>query len=98
MNRPIWKYSTLDTLLVEEKKKVVYLDRPSPLEAVNSFWSDMRQVQIGLIEIGRVLQNKERRDDFSPDEWAYFVDCLQQILYIEHSARRLKKSMKQLSI
>ena len=93
MNQQTWKCETRETLVANGKEKSVNISRPSPMEAVHSLSLDTRNLQVALVQLRRLIKNKEHRDDFSPAEWNDFVDCLQQALYIDHSVKRLLNSL-----
>lgn len=73
---------------------IVYINPITPQEAVGSLLKNTQQLQLHLAEIAALVSDKQNRSDFSAIEWDRLVDCLQQVLYIDHAVRRLLYSMK----
>lgn len=76
------------------KNNIVYINPLTPQEAVGSLLQNTQQLQLHLTEIAALVNDKQNRSDFSAIEWDKLVDCLQQVLYIDHTVRRLLYSMK----
>ena len=73
---------------------IVYINPLTPQEAVGSLLQNTKQLQLHLTEIAALVSDTQNRSDFSASEWNRLVDCLQQVLYIDHTVRRLLYSMK----
>jgi hypothetical protein len=87
------KHEASDIYSSAAKDKVIYTSL-TPQEAIHNLLVNTQQLQTCLGEVYCLISNKKRRNDFSASEWDKFVDCLQQALYIDHSVKRLLRSMK----
>ena len=76
------------------QNNILYINPLTPQEAVGSLLQNTQQLQLHLTEIAALVSDKQNRSDFSAIEWDKLVDCLQQVLYIDHTVRRLLYSMK----
>lgn len=68
----------------------VNLDPPS---VMLKLVGEMAEAQAVLQRMLELAVNKNRREDFTPEEWAEFTKCLHEFLDVEHNVETLKISL-----
>ncbi|MGB9904620.1 MAG: helix-turn-helix domain-containing protein [Desulfotomaculales bacterium] len=64
-----------------------------PASVMLKLVSEMAEAQAVLQKMLELTVNKNRREDFTPEEWAEFTRCLQEFLDVEHNVETLKISL-----